>query len=109
MFAIIGIDLFDCVDNFRQRAKREEAAAPAVNLAEAGFLNNHRPAGREITDTAIAKPPGLEPNVLVLGQEGGDQVGDVVGGELAQRDEGLQFVPQACATSAATTSGDWSD
>src|SRR5581483_99892 len=44
----------------------KQSAVAAVNFAEAGFLCDDRPARRQVTTAAIAKPTGVKSHVLIF-------------------------------------------
>ena len=49
-----------------ERREREQAFAGRQDVAETGFLRDHRPAARQVSRAAIAEPVAAQPDVLVL-------------------------------------------
>src|SRR6202035_380995 len=67
MFRVIGVDSLYGVGDFPVGSKGQKTCFPAVNFTETCFLNDHWPPCREITGAPVAKPAGVESDVLVLG------------------------------------------
>src|SRR5262249_53583310 len=49
------------------RPESEETCTSGNDIAESCILRDHRPAGGEITDTAVAEPATAQTDVLILG------------------------------------------
>src|SRR6266550_7818835 len=67
MTAIISVNFAHRFGDFRELAKTEESTLLAVDLAETGLLRDYRTSGGKIAGAAIAKPSGVQSNVLILG------------------------------------------
>ena len=59
MLGVITVDRFHGIDNFAERAESKQAAIVSEGFREASVLNDHWPAGRQITNAAVAEPTGV--------------------------------------------------
>ncbi len=66
MLGVIGINGFHCLDNFIHSAKAEHSTVISVMLREAGLLNNDGATSCEIAGAAIAKPTGVQADILIF-------------------------------------------
>ena len=66
MLPVIAVDRTDGLRDFVQMSERKYAAVSTKHLREAGFLGNNWTAGGQITRAPVAKPAGIQPNVLIF-------------------------------------------